>query len=844
MREGAGSTSVHSAARGRRLSLAALALVLLALGGAWLARRGSPHPADATAEHVAAPVPPPSPGELAMPDLAGVRAENSPSERVVAPFPEAPPAAVPSFLGAVLDLDGAPIAGARLALHARNTLPLPPPLAVGTTDAGGRFALASASALPGATLVAEADGFFPVTTNVAAGKECVIVLPWSCEVFGVVRDATSGAPLAGVLLACEREPAFASELDGSYRVGGFPSGMVRNLRARRAGYAVLEHEVLLRGKEAQRLDLALVPGIPIEVEVFDRDTGSPLAGAAVSDAWRADGWTHSDARGRFTTWVAVEQPSSLEITLEGYWPMTWSWTPLSDSGVAVSRLPMAQQIWIRGRITDEEGAALPQSWVDAAYAGGVQLEVAREDLDALGTPGRLRYRASPIDRATSQIVEDGAYRLAILGSDLPFTLKAGAEGRVGSERGPLVMPPGAPDTVVDFVLQGAACVRGRAQQDGEPWTGRLLSRASDGSTRFGSWVHGEYAIRDLPAGVWTLLLQDEGRVVVASATLAVEAGQEYEQDFVWGDEAPSGTITGRVLGFAPAPGHDVFVRARPVGESSGRGDWARVEPDGAFALRVRAGRTYGVQATRRTTWTTTAGPEVVATPDASGIELTLPGLGLVRLCLIDAATRSPFRPRSSFLANALHWRSLSGEDGQHSDLQIDTRGCVELELPVGEVEWELDLASEGYLPLPRQRLSVTGGSEPTTLTIEVERGVAARLRLVSAAGVDPAARNGRLLFLVERSQLGSISGPYDNAEQGNIRFGNDSLRMRIDDRSLLHQKLAEQAFSEAGATLEGLRPGHYFVKSYPDDLAFEPAELDLAGPERIERTIVWRPRAR
>ena len=48
---------------------------------------------------------------------------------------------------------------------------------------------------------------------------------------------------------------------------------------------------------------------------------------------------------------------------------------------------------------------------------------------------------------------------------------------------------------------------------------------------------------------------------------------------------------------------------------------------------------------------------------------------------------------------------------------------------------------------------------------------------------------------------------------------------------------AGSATPATGASLIGLAAGHYVVKCFPDDLAFEPSEFDLKGPDRTDLEI-------
>jgi len=364
-----GETESAAAAAPGLIVAAWVGLALLAGSGSLLVWRASQDRAHESAQLSAAVPPSHSPvtepraaDESVLivptaPETARVPATSEPSN------PSAP--ASPLFIGSVRDPDGAPIERAALAIYPNKSRPRPEPIGRGVAGPDGRFAFPIGPTDSTYLMIgAEAEGHQGLTMDpVVADKEISIELTWRLEVFGVVRDAASGASLAGVELSGGENGSTVSDERGNFRLGGFPSGLQRSIRARLDGYAATEQEVLVRGKEAQPLDLELMRGTAIEVEVFERETGRPLAGAGVHDPWRKDEWTSTAANGRFTTWVAREHPLEIDVTLEGYWPLTWQWTPVDAGLVTTPRLPMAREIWIQGRIADEHGARIEGDWL-------------------------------------------------------------------------------------------------------------------------------------------------------------------------------------------------------------------------------------------------------------------------------------------------------------------------------------------------------------------------------------------------------------------------------------------------------------------------------------------------
>jgi len=822
-----------------------IGLALLASGGSWFVWSASRSSAPASSDMVAAaPVAPPPSHAEELPRAEPSASAPAPSARVAsAPLPKSTAAAGPLFIGSVHDPDGAPIEGAALAIYPNKSRPRPEPVGRGVTGPDGRFAFPIGPTDSTYLMIgAEAEGYQGMTMDpVIAEKEISIELTWQVELFGVVRDGSSGMPLAGVELSNGGEGDSArSDERGNYRLGGYPSGLRRSIRARLAGYASTEQEVLVRGKEDQRLDLELVAGSPVQVEVFDRVTGQPLAGAAVADPWRKTPWTMTAADGRFTTWVAREHPLELDVTLEGYWPLTWEWTPGDADLVATPRLPMARKIWIRGRIADEHDARIEGDWLYPEYQEPhirAHQEVPPETLQAFGTPGLVRYGARVLG-AEAEREADGRYRLPILPSAFSLTLKAGAKGYVTVSRGPFVLEDTAGDTVIDFVLARAGTLHGKTLLDGKTWVGHVVRRSPDGASEAFTSALGRYTMPDVPAGTWVFSFRDRNGTEQLPFTLTVEAGRDYEHDFVRGDERSLGVISGRVLGASDRDSKRLFVGAAPRDDPRGKGDSANVAADGTFVLRVPAGHAYSVAAWRHTRSGSLRGEERVVVPDVEGLELRPPDIGSLRMCLVDAASGAAFQPSSRFLVNALQWKHV-GDDSRSEHVEIDMQGCLELELPLGPCEIQLDLAEEGCLPVPTQ--TVTIASTPVTLSVEIVRGIELRLQLIGSKDLGPAALEDHLFFLVEKGQLDSISGPYpEPGPPANQSFGgNEGIQMRILDATLMNQMLGSDAFAE-GVLLRALVPGHYFVKAYPDDFVFEPAEFELAGPEKTELEIRWR----
>ena len=66
------------------------------------------------------------------------------------------------------------------------------------------------------------------------------------------------------------------------------------------------------------------------------------------------------------------------------------------------------------------------------------------------------------------------------------------------------------------------------------------------------------------------------------------------------------------------------------------------------------------------------------------------------------------------------------------------------------------------------------------------------------------------------------------------------VNLWLADPGLLNQRLH---FVDPGVdSLRGFTPGRYFLRSYPDDLVFEPAEIDLRAEDAFPVQVLLRHR--
>lgn len=743
-----------------------------------------------------------------------------------------------SYHGHVYAQDLAPVVGAALSLHAVNERAGGAPLATGRTDEAGRFAFVLESDVAPAELRVSAPGFVPREQALDPERECALELAWSVEVEGFVRDAESSAALVGACVTGAGQEARTDSV-GRFRLAGFPSGRRSALCAAAAGHAPTKVEVFLRGPGPDTLEFALRPARSFEVEVVDRESGQPLAGATLR-AFSGGGplLATTDAAGRATLACVAGEALEVELAHASAFASRWEWTPAPDEAPPRPTFPLRRQHWIEGRVLDDAGESLEGVWVYAVSDATFGALEAREFRARHGIPGQLLALDEPQGTRTD---DAGTFRAACYAAELPWHVEAYLEGWLSAKSAPLLVRESAPDPRgVELRLEPAAVLSGRVLEGGRPvhWS-YVGFRAQDGRLLERTLVQsGRYRFTSLPPGTGTLLVLDDEDVELPGSpriALTLASGERYEQDLEWGDAWVE--LSGRVREARGRAVPDATVGAWEAGTERMLA-WVQVDSSGSFTLHtppdldllLRADRERHFEEAR---WNGPAG--------ASGVELVFPLRAFLRLRVLEAASGAPVRASVVAATDALVWKSADGRSGRE-DAALDPDGRIVLALAPGQYDVSLDLEGTGYLPGRLQGL-VVGEDDEREHELRLERGLEAWVRLEPP----PTRAEGdslvnHLVFLVEEHQLDSIAGPF--AQQGppaTLRI--NGICMRLDDPTLMEQLLSRDDFAYSGRTrLAGLRPGRYVARSYPDDYAFEPAVLDLTGPGPHELVLSWRRR--
>jgi len=767
--------------------------------------------------------------EVALAESSGARAS----------VPAAMPP--PPFFGTVTAPDGTPIAGAALTLYPdvdgweEEDL-----LGAGTSDEVGSFRIEEYSPGPEFFVIrAEAEGHRSRAWQAIEPEgEIELTLPWLAAIEGRVSDAETGEPLAGATIVWYRDPPSITDANGYYRLPDAPTGITLWIHARSEGYAEEHAEVDLSGPEVATVDFELHRGTSLVVEVFDRETGAPVAGADVHSNKRMEPLTRTDAEGRCRVRVREGGELSLNVVAEGYFPFKWYCEVREIPRDLSPRIPLAPLATIEGLVTDESGAPVVGIEVHArreqVFAFDSLTREEREELDLPGHAGQ-----AGLHRLSALTDDQGAFRLPVLPEPSPIRIVAYRSDDSSAESEPVVVESSQQRPFVEIALREGAEVRGRVLLNGEPQAGigvRCRTTA-DGDVGFADTDrNGRYELAHVPPGDVTVYVCSNDLASFGpqpEAELAVEAGRSYEQDLSW-DVELSG-ISGRVISASGEPLASVRIEASyraAEGEYYGSFETSTGD-DGTYAVEVRAAEAYEVTAGRN-------GQEESrrrAVAGSTDVDFVLPDLGVVPVQLVDADTGEPVRLPADRWGLQLSWRESGSEAFRSAIGPLDHAGAAELHLPVGLVDLSAYANEFGYAPAIVHGVRVTQGTGRDPVILELSRGIARKLALVREPGEQDGSLRGHALLLLEDSQIFLIRGPFpDDDDRCNYRF--NALHLWVGDPGIMGQRLR---FDDGGlARVLGLAPGRYTLRAFPDDLLFEPETFDVTGEEPDPIEIRWR----
>lgn len=234
-------------------------------------------------------------------------------------------------------------------------------------------------------LVAHADGLAPTELDVVVRDE-----PVDVEItLGGARARLSGRvvggngePLADARVTLRTLDGLSAtrvawtDEKGVYAFPDLPPGSVE-IEVDHPDHGPVVERAELPGEESEaELDVALVPGWAIDVEVLEESTGRPLSGVRV-DAGGMHARTDVDGRASLTR--LMEERVRVEVRGEGYGMRELSVSRMGADRRAI-RVELSEGGGLRGRVTDYRGDPVPGVEVVVWADDGTELGRARTDV--------------------------------------------------------------------------------------------------------------------------------------------------------------------------------------------------------------------------------------------------------------------------------------------------------------------------------------------------------------------------------------------------------------------------------------------------------------------------------
>ncbi|MCB9896934.1 MAG: carboxypeptidase regulatory-like domain-containing protein [Planctomycetes bacterium] len=730
--------------------------------------------------------------------------------------------------------DRSPVVGATVTLHSARERAWDdsPPLVTAHSDDDGRIVLTLDEVPPeGVGVVARADGFGSVASGGRGSvdwghDEFEWTMPWAATVHGVVRDADDGAPLAhAVVSTSEGGPEVEADVQGRFALEGLLAEYDLAIVAREADHAPGSRSVRLAPGDNE-VDLELRRGVRVDVEVVERDGGSPVPGAELRRSVRRPPFARADAAGRWAFRIATDELQTLVVTSDGFVPLRWSWDGHDATSDRTVRIPLQRSAWIDVSVTEVDGTPLPDAVAYAEFSGAPgfhdRVPLSPEWHAASGLPGHADDLELDFDGGCDAA---GAAALPVIAGQ-EYRVASSCDGYVPGRSDPLVVPAPGAHARVTLVLPRAGSLVGRVFVNDEPagTSRRLEARGPDGIPVGHAWLRadGSYSLERLPAGEVRLrVLEGPTGRTLGEDTVMVEAGVELEHDVRI--EYVVAAIAGRVTFTDGTPAAGVHVRATTADAEPRWVGRTETDDDGRYTLEVEPDGVFDVLAD------SVANSEPRrATAGERDVDLVLPLLGTLRVRVVDAETGRPVVAGTGSGEPWAWWRDPSMPWALPlARPALDRDGEAELELPVGPVEFTVALDDAGYEPRTLSA-SVPQRWDGPPLLIALSRGHEVALRMVDAATGEPGLIMEHVVYLVPEADRQLVREAADGEANQNFG-GGDGIRVRVDDPRLRGRWLLR---GEDGLRRQrGLAPGRWALVIIPDDVRLEPDAIDVPAAD-------------
>ncbi len=685
------------------------------------------------------------------------------------------------------------------------------------TDAEGKCWLPVAPAAGTMRLLVEAEGWFHVNASFDRREPPRISLTPATTLFGRVYERESGRTVAGATVSfahdncqgCEPQSAM-TDARGAYEIAGVPAREV-GLLARAEGFPLQRFLRQLAGVHARvQCDLALETGVAVALRVVDHGSEQPVEGVTVRTIDLA-GRTGPDGRLRLFV-LPSERDGQIRFRLRrpDYCQLRCQVAPqdLSDAGEVLVRYPRSAPV--QGTVRDLAGRPIAQAQIrvardhqgiaEDARAG----KVTRAPSFGLGPSWRLLDEEDWVQAKTD---DQGRYRTpGVVPSTSRYLVAAYHPDHQYGQVSLAQAPEHGQPAVVDIVLQplpAGGTVIGRLTLNGAPVAGHLSwnGETRDGGAEVAS--DGAFRLERVEAG------DAELTVVVASIEkvtrkLQIRAGEQQRCDVDL--QVAMTSISGRVTHADGRPGEGESVTAFEARD--GHAAWPNLQfrasvvadRDGAFSIAVPEGkRSYWVSAG---TLPRSAARQDVA-PGAAGVDLVLPAVGSVRFRVLDQRTRRTVSGADLYVKGPTATRF---EQEYSAARAPDPEGWCRLEVVLGQYDLMARAAGLGYEPCIVPGVRVLDAAQPPRVTFELQRGATVRVRLAPGQQALPQ----RDMVVLWRE------GETDPNEARTFVFD-----------------------AAGNAAMRGLSAGRYRFATSGDELAFEPATVEVARGEEVAVELRW-----
>lgn len=609
------------------------------------------------------------------------------------------------------------------------------PIAEGTADADGSFALDGLVPFEEHVLLVTAEGFASATQRARTGFPAEIELDPACTLFG--RVFVNELPLAGATLVTRREGYAAGVLarsvsvetdeTGAYSIPELAGGSAITVEVRAPGRVPYHSSLELSAVGPTRHDIHLDEGVVVEGRVFDPRTGESVAHAGLFAARDSDPFARCDSSGRFSlrlgsklhAFARGELPDAdpyvdlglgwgagmFGVHAEGY---CWSSVPVRALSALKEgeelELPLLAAGRIEGVVRDEAGA--PLAGVSITH----QSFRSEQDVNVSGAPGSRRTKTDGEGRFVLPAVVPGEHAMfdeltARLGS-MKVTRKGVAPPEPGGVR------------TLELVLARGFALTGRLRVNGEDAPGYVYVQSTadeDLARNVETDAEGRFAFVALPAGDYEVKACTADGLATWSEPREVRLVEPRLEPLLLDILSVHATISGRLVDEAGAPivGQDVLC-FRALGGRVPRGMGRAIsgmdatDEQGWFEIPIRAeeGELFDV--------TVFWGNSSVIEPDVESgrddVRLVVPELVAVELVVRSAATGE----RVSKVAVA--WRRPGDErfvrlySGQ--EIPTTSESVLSIELPIGAVDLRVSAESSGFAERLLEGVQVGEGAEP------------------------------------------------------------------------------------------------------------------------------------